>query len=127
MTELTDCALEIAVVKAMGRELREESWGDPEEHTVVTVPSWWRGETWLMFASDWHPLTNAAQAWEVETWLASLSGIELGIWRSQPSNDWCVRVRDWVAGATEIVECAPTRPRAVCLAAVAVGKKESGA
>ena len=135
MAEMTDAELVEAAARAMGFRYWEvpvvvdygtgETQNQPcyETPNGPLDPRHWNP---LAVNADGEPTESAkAQLWDIETWLASLSGMELGIWRGQPSSDWCVRVKDWVTGATEIVRCAPTRPRALLLAAVAVGKERT--
>ena len=123
MVELTDRELEQRVAEAMGWE--RKLWDPPE-----LLPCWppiKPEEVWVqpqgIFAwptAEWHPLTNKAQAWEVLEWLRQQSSALI-----IDKRHVCVHLTE--PPYTENVRQAwhTDLARAVCLAAVEVGRKEA--
>ena len=108
MAELTDRELEQRVAEARG-------WRHPAKSAW-----WYKGDSATELLHRWHPLTNKAQAWEMLEWLRQQSSAliidkrHVCVHLTEPPYKENVRQ----AWHTDLA-------RAVCLAAVEVGRKEA--
>lgn len=122
MTTMTDAELEERAARAMGWRLVDDAPLPPQKPggPIHWFRFWDKGNGESVGETEWHPLTDAAQAWGVETWLVQQLG---QIYVSYNDQGWSINAQFGNVHAPYLEIEADTRARALLLAAVAVGEK----